>query len=752
MPARCNPTTAHILLVLLLALSSSSIAMAAENALPDLSPITLEPASQAPEASETTILPAVAQKERVPLTQPVEEEQAETLRRVPGGTNFIDESQFKTGRSATIVDILKNQPGILVGTRGSADEAKISIRGSAADRNFHLRGVRVLQDGIPMNQADGNADFQWLEPFAIHNVEVYRGGNALQYGASTLGGALNFTSPTGYTAPGLQARVETGSYGYIKGQVSSGMVLGKLDYYVSGTGFYQNGYQEHSRSRAQRYNANVGYRLRDDLETRFYSGFVNSKLQLPGSLTRSELFHNPRKVQPENKDFDQQHNVIQTYLANKTTWRLSDTQQLEGTGYWINHQLDHPLFWNPFFLNGLGVLSQKMNTWGSNFRYVNSHEVFQRKNNFVLGVNPQFGFTHETRFQNLSGRKRGMKVADSGQFATTLDVYAENQHYLGERLALVVGINTSYAVRNYNDRFNRNPNGDQSRNQSYWGINPKVGLLYNLTPTSQIFANFTRSFEPPTLLEIVQLGGTAGNILTVPLKAQTASTIEFGTRGSHKRFSWDTTFYRSWIRNELFTLNDALGNPIGTVNGSRTYHQGLEASLSTLLAEGLFIKKSKRDARTALSSVGAGFMPQATSGKDRLVFRQVYDWNHLRFKNDPVYGHNQLPGIPPQLYRAELIYEHPCGFYIQPNLEWSFFKYPVDYANTLNANPYALIGLRTGYHAKRGWSAFVEFRNITNKRYASAVQVVADARTSTATRVFAPGQGFSVYGGVELKW
>jgi iron complex outermembrane receptor protein len=693
-----------------------------------------------------TPLPAEA------LTQPAPQSQAQALQSVPGGTNLVDDSQFKTGRAATIVDMLRDQPGIVTGSRGNADEAKVSIRGSGVDRNFHLRGIRLLQDGIPMNQADGNADFQWLEPLAVRNIEVYRGGDALQYGATTLGGAINFVSPTGYTAPGLQARVETGSYGYIKGQVSSGRVLGKLDYYASGTGFYQNGFQEHSRSRAQRYNANIGYRFSDNLETRFYGGFVDSKLQLPGSLTRDELFHHPRVADPSALDFDQQHNVFQGYLANKTTWRFLPHQQLEASVYWVTYRLDHPLTWSPFFLNGLGVLDQRANTYGTNWRYVNTQPLFGQRNRLVFGVNPQFGYTHEMRFQNLSGRKRGMKVADSGQFSTNVDLYAENQHYVLKNLAVVLGGNASYAVRDYHDRFNRNPNGNQTRNRDYWGVNPKVGLLYNLTPASQLYANFTRSFEPPTMLEVVQLGGTAGNVLTTNLKAQTANTIEIGTRGRLKRLAWDTTFYRSWVRNELFTLNDAFGNPQGTMNGSRTYHQGVEAGVSLVLAQGLLSHAAARpEHATALSSVGPGLMPEGSSHTDRLVLRQVYDWNDLHFRDDPVYGHNRLPGVPPQLYRAELIYEHPCGFYIQPNLEWSFSKYPADYANTLTANPYAILGLRTGYQSKRGWSAFVEFRNMTNKHYASAVQVVADARTGSAPRVFSPGQGFSVYGGLEWR-
>lgn len=731
----------------LIILAFAGMAHAEDETLPDLTPVVFDP--EAPESRPP--LQGQTKTRRIPLAQPIPEEQAEALQRVPGGTNLIPESQFKSGRAATLADVLRSQPGVIAGTRGSADEARISIRGSGVDRNYHLRGIRILQDGIPMNMADGNADFQWIEPVAQQNVEVYRGGNALEYGATTLGGAINFVSPTGYTANGIQARVETGSYGYIKGQISSGMVLGDLDYYVSSSAFYQNGFQEHSRSRAQRHTANVGYRLRDDLETRFYGGYVHSLLQLPGNLTEGELYNYPRGAAPNALGFDEQHNVRQAYLANKTAWRIDEDRQLEAGAYWMNHRLDHPLFWNRFFLNGLGVIDTRTNTYGAQLRYVSNQDLWGRGNRFVVGFNPQMSLGDNRRYQNLSGRRRGRGTASSEEFSANFDLFAENQHEVIPNLLLVTGANASYAVRNYEDRFNRNPNGDQARRQDYFSLNPKAGLLYRITPTVQAYANYTRSFEPPTMLEIVQLGGVAGNVRTRDLEPQVAHTLEFGTRGGTRRLAWDAGFYRAWVRNELLTLNDALGNPQGTQNGSRTIHQGVEASLSLVLAEGLFAKTSRFDNLTALSAVGPALAPESPPDQDRLVLRQVYDWMDLRFRDDPVYRANRLPGLPRHLYRAELIYEHPSGFYVQPTLEWSMAEYPVDYANTLSVDPYALLGLRAGYRSRRGWSAFLEFRNLTNKKYPSAVQVIADARTSIAPRVFSPGQGFSVYGGVEFR-
>jgi iron complex outermembrane receptor protein len=67
-------------------------------------------------------------------------------------------------------------------------------------RGFHLRGLEILQDGIPFNLADGSGDFYQIDPLALRAVEIYKGANGLFYGSSYLGGAINFVTPTAYTA------------------------------------------------------------------------------------------------------------------------------------------------------------------------------------------------------------------------------------------------------------------------------------------------------------------------------------------------------------------------------------------------------------------------------------------------------------------------------------------------------------------------------------------------------------------------
>ena len=107
--------------------------------------------------------------------------------------------RFKPATFTTCATRSRTFPGVYVESR-YGQELRLSIRGSNLTRDFHLRGLELLQDGIPMNYADGGGDMYQIDPKYFRAIEVMKGGNALAYGSSTLGGAINFISPTAYTA------------------------------------------------------------------------------------------------------------------------------------------------------------------------------------------------------------------------------------------------------------------------------------------------------------------------------------------------------------------------------------------------------------------------------------------------------------------------------------------------------------------------------------------------------------------------
>ena len=75
----------------------------------------------------------------------------------------------------------------------------------------------------------------------------------------------------------------------------------------------------------------------------------------------------------------------------------------------------------------------------------------------------------------------------------------------------------------------------------------------------------------------------------------------------------------------------------------------------------------------------------------------------------------------------------------------------VDHANTLKADPYALLGFKFGRRVEKGVSWFVEAKNLTNKTYAATTGVIANAGGADS-RNFLPGDGRSVFAGLEWKW
>ncbi len=690
------------------------------------------------ELKEVTV---VGKAENQSLTVPNIETAIRRIGTTPGGVDIIDANDYERGRATTMQDVLGYSPGVYVQPRFGAEESRLSIRGSGIQRTFHLRGVMLLQDGVPINQADGGGDFQAIEPLAQQYIEVYRGANALEYGSTTLGGAVNFVSNTGYNASPLQGRFELGSFDFLRSQASSGMTLGPLDYYVSGTTMNLTGFRDHSDQDNRRIFTNGGYRLNENVETRFYVTVLDSKSKLPGNLTKTQMNTRPEQANPTNVRLNQKRDFDLVRVANRTVFRWTDIR-FEVASWWFRKDLFHPIF---------QVLDVVSNDWGADLKFVSEKPVFDFKNIFIFGVLPQFGVIDDQRYVNLGGRS-GSMTASAKQFAMNLNIYAEEQFYILPKLAIVGGLQGVIALRNNDDKFLFD--GDNSADPQYGNVNPKAGFRYEVTPESQIFANISRSFEPPSFGELTNFRG--GGL--VSLKAQSAWTLEAGSRGNQGPFSWDIAWYYAWVDDELLSLNDGIGNPLGTVNAQATSHQGVEFGTRTTVFEGILKRKPKKKSKDKgpeavhekQQFLGIN-VEEVQFEQDRIIIHGIYNWSRFKFDEDPVYAHNYLPGIPEDFLRAELLYEHPWGFYVGPNLEWSFKRYPVDMANTLFADSYAIMGIKGGLRLPKGFSFFVEGRNLTDKIYAATTGVIADARGRDSAQ-FLPGDGRSVFAGVEWRF
>lgn len=644
------------------------------------------------------------------FTNPSPEEARKQLDRIPGGVSLVGPEELRESRVTTVKDALDFVPGVFAAPKYGQEDARLSIRGSGLSRNFHLRGVRLLIDGVPTNQADGGGDFQEIDPQAFSHVEIYRGANALQFGAASLGGAVNFVSPTGRSQPGSLLRTEIGSYQTLRSQAAYGAAAGAFDYYVTPTYSHSLGYRDHSDQDYRRLNGNVGYRPTDSIETRFYVSANSINQAIPGSVTRNIAFAQPNSTVGTSFSANTKRNMDSVRLNNKTTI-LTDNGEVSFGVFYVDKALFHPL--------SFAVIDNQENNYGSYARMLHALDLAGNKLELIAGFN-YFGGKNHAKQKANNGGSPGALSNNLEEKSNTGEVYGEAAYYIRPDIAVIAGLQGMITERNLVDLFPAN--GNDSGSRDYASLNPKAGLRWDVQPGWQVFGNYSFASEPPTFSEL-NPSATPGFATLAPQKSQ---TLEIGTRFRNKDHALELSVYRAHVQDEL-QLIDAGGGSTFALNINDTIHQGVELGGETTLWRGLMVEN------------------------DRLSLRAAYTFSNFRFDNDARFGDNALPGAPRHYLRAEMRYGRAAGWFIAPTLEWVPEAYHVDNANTVKTAAYALWGLRGGYQMEQGGPRFfVEGRNLLDKTYIASTSA---ATTATATSaVFNPGDGRAVYAGVEWRF
>jgi iron complex outermembrane receptor protein len=668
-------------------------------------------ATLAAQTAELETLNVQAKREKTASTVPTLQESRAELDKTPGGVEVIDPERYLRGRASTVADTFALSPGVFAQPRFGSDEARLSIRGSGLQRTFHGRGIRVLQDGVPINLAEGAFDFQSLDPLSAAYINVWRGANALAYGSSTLGGAIDYISHTGLTAPGYSARFEAGSYEYLRARVAAGVSEGNIDAYITASQQFSEGFRDHSEQNNQRLFANFGWQIADNIESRLFITAINTDSELPGNLTKAQLEDDPRQAAAANVLLDQ-HRDYQLYrIASKTSVRNGNST-VDFIAAWTYKDLDHPI--SP-------VVDQNSNDGLVGVTFTNTDDLFGREHRLRAGILYQHGETHSANFINAGG-KRGALTQKDEQTADNLEAFAESQLSLGAGFTGVVGFSAAHNERENDRTFGPTP-VNSSYDRNYDNLSPKVGLRWD-AKNFQIYTNVSGSYEPPTFSES---GGTV-----VANDDQTATTFEIGTRGTYQAFRWDASVYYAEVRDELLTVQlppPAAVGITGTINADRTIHQGIEFAGEYDL-------------------LGTSW---DETPENRLVFRGAWTYGDFRFDHDKTYGDNRLAGLPPSLIRGELTWENSRGYYAGPTFEWVPTKSFIDHRNTVSADPYALVGFKFGRRVQEGISWFIEARNLTDETYAATTGVMENAKGNDQAQ-FLPGDGRSVFAGIEWKW
>jgi iron complex outermembrane receptor protein len=634
-------------------------------------------------------------------------EARDRLSRTPGAVAVVSAESYADRFAQGFSDTLRNVPGVMAQKR-YGEESRLSIRGSGIAQGFHQRGVLLAQDGVPFADADGFSDFQGVDALSARYIEVWKGSNTLRFGGAQLGGAINLVTPTGRTARQQNLlQLEGGSFGSVRGHAAVARTSGDWDVYAAASAMQSDGWRDHSEQSQARLTVNTGRSFGEDREVRLIAQAADIKQDIPGALTLDQALKTPRMASASALSGDQARDLTVKRLTLQTRWRFNEATLFEGAVWGWEKSLYHPIF---------QVMDQDSATRGAFGRIDWTGQVAGLRADAFYGFSWRDGEVEALRYVNLSGL-RGAKTADARQEASGLDVFAEGRLFVTDRLALVAGGSWGRATRDYADRMN--PANDDSIDYDWFS--PRLGLLWEAEGGAQVFANVTRSVEPPTYGALVQAPLTG----FTPVEVQDAWTAEIGTRGRRGAFAWDLTAWRSQIDGEMLNFITGPDIPAATFNADKTVHQGIEAGLDWRLPY------------------------EVADGS--LLLRQTWNWSDFRFDGDARWGDNRLPVVPEHQYRAELTWRHPSGVFVAPSIEWRISSPYVDYANTMKAPDYALLCLTGGFDIGPNASVYVDARNLTDERYVGEFSAVTDAR-SASTAVFFPGEGRSVFVGLRLAY
>lgn len=649
----------------------------------------------------------------------------------PGGVTVLDGEAFQQRAVNNLSDALRYVPGIWTESGTGGDAVYFSSRGSNLDAtNYDGNGIKLFQDGLPVTTADGNNHNRALDPASARHVVVARGANALTYGASNLGGAIDFTSPTARNSPGHQLFLTGGSHGLRNGRLTVGGVSGDLDAQLTLDAKTRDGYRVHSRQDRTSLYANAGWQPQDNLDLRVFATYIDSDEELAGPLTRAEFEADPYQAESAAITGHYQLNVRTSRLAAKGDWRIDDNQRLEfGVSYDDQH-LYHPIvdkvmvdFDGPGPLPPVEVFSLLKNTDQRTVAGMARYNVQLGDHDVLAGLH--LADTHETGglYRNDGGRRNGLSTIVDNR-SDSVEMFVVDRWKLAPDWTVVYGaqgVFTRRDVRNTDVASGtlRNPKAD------YASFNPRLGVIRQLDGGAQAYASLGRLYEAPTTFELED--DVRGDGAT--LDAMHGNVAEVGMRGTRQasadatRWHWDVSAYYARIRDAILSVDDpdAPGTSLSS-NIDRTVHAGIEAV------------------------AGASF-PVGTGGHriDPLISAT---YNAFSFDDDPVYGSNDLPAAPDYVLRGEVMYRHASGFHAGPTFDLVGARY-ADFSNTYRVGAYHLLGLRVGIERER-WSMFGELRNLSDEAYVGLLTV--RDRAGAGDALLQAGEPRSAYVGVRWRF
>lgn len=129
-------------------------------------------------------------------------------RDVPASVTVISGAQLRALGITSVADALAGTPSVMITRNGSfGGLTSLFLRGGES------KYVKVLVDGVPVNDPGGAFDFGTLTTDNIARIEIVRGPASVLYGADAVSGVVQIFTRGGTTVPRMDLSARGGSYG-----------------------------------------------------------------------------------------------------------------------------------------------------------------------------------------------------------------------------------------------------------------------------------------------------------------------------------------------------------------------------------------------------------------------------------------------------------------------------------------------------------------------------------------------------------
>jgi iron complex outermembrane receptor protein len=614
---------------------------------------------------------------------------------------------------ASLAQTLARVPGLVAQNRQSyAQDLQLSSRGFGARASFGVRGIRLLVDGLPATTPAGQGETDIFDLAIAKRIEVLRGPFSTLYGNAS-GGVIQIFTKDGPPKPTVTGRAFVGRYGQRFTHLEGGGTDGDLNYIVDVSHFGTDGYRRHGAAQRDHAHAKLRYDLGGDSSvTLLFDGENQPFAEDPSSLTKKQLSQNPRQAVANVFKF----NSGETHRARQggIEWRqrIDAHDKLYVMG-WLGAR--RVLQFLPFpgagITSGGAVIDLQNRSGGGEARFTHDGGFYT--------------VTAGADYQRLRQARKG-HVNDDGRIGALRrdedDVSSQAGEYVQGRVKLdpwrlFAGVRHSRVAFDSDDHFLADGRNDSG--QRYFArTDPVAGVLYQVNPSLNVYANYGIGFQTPTFDELVYkpnsrtgfnplLGPSISRNYEVGVKARPASG----------RVRLTASFFNIDTDNEI-VVAESLNGRTSYKNAGSTRRSGVELTLDAGLGDGF-------KTHVAYSELDAVF-----------TGARLHD--------------NRLPGIPRRTLFAELSWRYaPLGFNAAIHAQWRGRVY-VDSANSQASAGYAVVGLRAGLHQQTGSFRLHEYARVDNlfdRAYAGAVVV-----NSGNGRYYEPAPGRNVLVGLSVSY